>query len=72
MGVQGFEDERIMFSTLIISKLAVLGLGGLKLAEGSGIEWLWIWPLGGEVGNKMEAAMWELRRFMVVCRMAGG
>ena len=42
-------------------------LGGLKLADGGGTGGSGTWPLGGEVGNGVEAGTWELRMFMVIC-----
>ena len=58
--------EVIGLSTPVVSDEFV----GLKLADGGGVEWAWTRPLGGEVGNGVEAVTWELMRFMVVCRVA--
>ena len=45
-------------------------MGGLKLADGGGTGGSGTWPLGGEVGNEVEAATWELRIFMAICLVA--
>ena len=39
----------------------VSSLGGLKLADGGGVGWEWVRPLGGEVGSGVDAAVWALR-----------
>ena len=45
-------------------------LGGLKLADGGGTGAAGTWPLGGDVGRGVEAAVWELRMFMAICLVA--
>ena len=42
----------------------------MKLADVGGVAWAWTPLLGGEVGNGVETAMWELRRLMAICRVA--
>ena len=37
-----------------------------KLADGGGVVWVWIRPLGREAGSGVEAAVCELRICMVI------
>ena len=41
-------------------------LGGLKLAEGAGLEWFRTLLLGGEVGNGVDMAVLKSKRLMAV------